>query len=403
METLRVLVVDDEPGMLSSIQRVLRNTRIDLADLETQVNFDVQTSDTGEKALEIISNSPPDILLLDHQLPGMSGLDVLDNIADQKENILTVMITAYASLETAVVAIKRGAYDFLAKPFTPGELKATIRKTAKSLIVTRHARKLAREKRQVRFQFISVLAHELKSPIAALEGYLNIIKDKTAGDDPAVYEKMLDRCSIRLDGMRKLIFDLLDLTRIESGQKKRELNIVDLREIAQRSIESVLPQADSRSITINLLADEKLNMTADPGEIEIILNNLISNAVKYNRDNGRVNIVMTARNGKVNISVSDTGIGMSQQETDRLFNDFVRIKNAKTRNILGSGLGLSIMKKLVNLYEGEISVQSTPDAGTTFTAVLNQHIQQPQENAVLTQHTQQPQENDEHPTNHQVA
>ena len=390
METLRVLVVDDEPGMLSSIQRVLRNTRIDLTDLETQVGFDVQTTDTGEKALEIISNSPPDIMLLDHQLPGMSGLDVLDNISDQKENILTVMITAYASLETAVVAIKRGAYDFLAKPFTPGELKATIRKTAKSLIVTRHARKLAREKRQVRFQFISVLAHELKSPIAALEGYLNIIKDKTAGDDPAVYEKMLDRCSIRLDGMRKLIFDLLDLTRIESGQKKRELDEIDLRKIVQSSIESVLPQADSRGIAINLLADEQLNMTADAGEIEIILNNLISNAVKYNRDNGRVNIVMTARNGKVKISVSDTGIGMSHQETDRLFNDFVRIKNAKTRNILGSGLGLSIMKKLVNLYEGEISVQSTPDAGTTFTVVLNQHIHPPQEN-------------DEHPTNHQLA
>ncbi len=377
METLKVLVVDDEPGMLAGIARSLKNLKIDLPDIQTEVIFSVCTADNGEDALDMIKNDPPEILLLDHKLPGISGLEVLENIAslNVKNKITTIMITAYASLETAVSAIKCGAHDFLAKPFTPAELKETIRKTTRYLIHTRQARKLASERRQMRFQFISVLAHELKSPLSAVEGYLDIMKNKTAGDDPAVYDKMIDRCCTRLEGMRKLIMDLLDLTRIESGRKKRSLETVDVCDVARMAIEGNQAQAHSRNITIEMHAEPVIEMTADRGEIEIIMNNLVSNAVKYNRDGGRVDVTLSAYDGRVKIEVSDTGIGMTKEETDRLFNDFVRIKNAKTRNILGSGLGLSIVRKIVYLYEGEVRVSSRPDEGSTFTVILNQHTE----------------------------
>jgi signal transduction histidine kinase len=113
-------------------------------------------------------------------------------------------------------------------------------------------------------------------------------------------------------------------------------------------------------------------MKADKGEVEMILNNLLSNAVKFNRDGGKVDVALRAEAGKVMISVVDTGIGMTPEESARLFNDFVRIKNEKTRNIPGSGLGLSIVRKLVDLYEGTVDVASRPDAGSIFTVVLNQ-------------------------------
>jgi signal transduction histidine kinase len=243
-----------------------------------------------------------------------------------------------------------------------------VRKAAQSLVHARQARSLAKERQQVRFQFISVLAHELKAPLAAIEGYLDIIRNRTAGDDPGMYDSMLDQCNVRLDGMRKMIMDLLDLTRIESGQKKRDLIEVDINTIAQKSMETIAAQALARNITLSLQADKPVLMYADQNEMEIILNNLISNAVKYNRDNGRVDIAISEQpDGRIKISVTDTGIGISREDAARLFNDFVRIKNSSTRNILGSGLGLSIVKKIAYLYNGHVTVESEPGQGSCFT------------------------------------
>jgi two-component system, sensor histidine kinase and response regulator len=372
MERLDILVVDDEPGMRLGVARALRDHVVYVKDLDCDVGFNVDQAETGEEALEKINANPPDILLLDYKLPGMNGLDILEQTSDlQGEKMLTVMITAYASLETAITATKRGAYDFLAKPFTPQELKNCIQKTAGRLIVTRQARKLAEERRRVRFQFISVVAHELKAPLAAIEGYLQIMKDQTVGEKIEAYEPMVQRSLVRLEGMRKLILDLLDMTRIESGAKKREFEDVDLIELVRRSIETVTPSAQQKDVTIRLEGVEALPMRGDRGELEIILNNLLSNAVKYNRDSGRVDVSVEAVDGKAQLKVGDTGIGMTQEEADKLFGEFVRIKNQKTRNIMGSGLGLSIVKKLTQMYNGSIDVESAPDEGTTFTVRLD--------------------------------
>ncbi len=328
-EILKALIVDDEPGMVSGMERTLQNCRVEMPDIGAEVTFTIRTATSGEEALELIEQEEPDILLLDHKLPGMSGLDVLHRIEDRKDNILTVMVTAYASLDTAVTAVKRGAYDFLAKPFTPAELKAVVHRATQSIINARQARALAKERRQVRFQFISVLAHELKAPLAAIKGYLDIIQKKAAGDNPAVYDEMLSRCGVRLDGMQKLIMDLLDLTRIESGQKKRELRNVAIDERIHHAMELVVPQAVERKIDVRFQSDGDLAIQADPGEIDIILNNLISNAVKYNRDGGKVTIQARQKDNHIVITVADTGIGMSEEECKRLFQDFVRIKNEK--------------------------------------------------------------------------
>jgi len=370
-DKLRILVVDDELGMRLGVERALRNFAVQLIDVNGEVSFEVESVDCGEIALEKIKAAPPDILLLDHKLPGISGLDVLHELAVARSEVLTIMITAYASLDTAITATKRGAFDFLAKPFTPEEVKAAVRKAAKHLMLQRQARRLAEEKRQVRFQFISVLGHELKAPLAAIEGYLNIVKDQIAGGDPAAYRQPIERSLVRLYGMRKLILDLLDLTRIESGNRKRDLQELDVSEVAKSCIETVMPDANAKKITVAFQAPGSVRMIADRGELEIILNNLVSNAVKYNREGGRVTVTLTARNDQVSIAVADTGIGLTREEADQLFREFVRIKNEHTRNILGSGLGLSIVKKIAALYGGDVAIESQADIGSTFTVLLN--------------------------------
>ncbi len=377
METYRVLVVDDEPGMRAGVARALRDATITVPETGEDLRFETLTAEDGEAALELLAAEHVDLMLLDYKLPGINGLDVLERLDrdGDETGVLTIMITAYASLETAVTATKRGAYDFLAKPFTPAELKAAVRKAARHLAVRRQARRLAAEKRQLRFQFISVLSHELKAPLNAIDGYLKIIRDRAAGDDVAAYEKMLDRSMIRLDGMRKLIFDLLDLTRIESGQKRRDFADVDLREVAESAIETLAPAADDADVTIELEAPEALPLRADRGEMEIILNNLVSNGVKYNRPGGTVTVALADEGERARITVTDTGIGMTDEEAARLFEDFVRIRNEKTRNILGSGLGLSTVRKLARMYAGDIAVRSEPDVGSTFTVTLHKHTE----------------------------
>ncbi len=370
MDTLRIMVVDDEPGMRYAVARAMSGFTIHLPDIDGEVAFEVEQAGSGEEALEKLKDHVPDIMLLDHKMGGMSGIDVLNKLREQNLDILTIMITAFATLETAVRATKSGAFDFIAKPFTPEELKETVGKAAGHLVVQRQARKLAAEKRRVRFEFISVLGHELKAPLAAIEGYLNLIRDRALGLQVDSYDTVVERCLARGDGMRKLIADLLDITRIESGEKRREFQDVDVRQVAEAAIETLKPTADAREITITLDAPESIVMKADRGEIEIIFNNLISNAVKYNRDEGAVHVNVSVIDDRITISVRDTGIGLTQEEAAKLFRDFVRIRNEKTRNIEGSGLGLSLLKKLAVVYGGDVHVRSEPGIGSTFAVML---------------------------------
>jgi signal transduction histidine kinase len=372
-EELRVLVVDDEQGMRAGVERALRRYVADLSDLRTSVGFCVTQASTGEQALEAVCREVPDVLLLDYKLPGISGLDVQQRLAERGLEILTVMMSAYGSLQTVISATKRGAFDFLVKPFTPEELRITVGKAAHHLLARRQALRLAEERRQIRFEFIRVLGHELKAPLAAVEGYLRLMKDQALGPNLASYEQVVDRSLTRLEGMRKLILDLLDLTRIESGSRNRRPAEVDLCEAVSAALDTAEAEARARKITITTEMPERLPMTADREELAMILNNLVSNAVKYNRDGGSVVVGLKDGPQRVEITVADTGIGMSAEEVSRLFGEFVRIKNEKTANILGSGLGLSIVKKLAALYGGEVRVQSEPEVGSTFTVSLEKY------------------------------
>ncbi len=374
MANLHVLVADDEPGMRKGICKAVKRMQLKLDDQEEVITFTPLEAADGTETMRMLREHPVDLLLLDYKMPGMSGLEILEQIRNEKLDIMTIMVTAYASLDVAVSATKNGAFDFLAKPFTPAELRSVIEKATSSLLAHRQAKRLAEEKRKVRFQFLSVLAHELKAPIAAVESYLQLIKQRAAGNDLQAYDHIVERSIIRLEGMRKLIFDLLDLTRIESGEKKRELTEVDLVEVAKTSMETMSELARQRGIRMDLQAPEHLLVMADRSELEIVFNNLISNAIKYNKDNGRVTVTIAREDQQIVIKVSDTGIGLTPEEQSRLFEEFVRIKNEQTRHILGSGLGLSIVKKIAQLYEGSVAVQSEKNVGSTFFVFLPSKI-----------------------------
>ncbi len=370
MATFKILIIDDEPGIREGTKRILQNFKVDYPFMDEQIDFRVLEAGTGKEGIDIIDRELPEILLLDNKLPDIQGVEVLEYVKNKQYDIIVVMITSYASLELAVKATRDGAYDFIPKPFTPQEIRASVENITKQIFLKRMTQTLNNTGKQIRFQFLSVLSHELKAPLNAIDGYLRMIREKQFGNNVDAYEEILDRSMERIKGMRQLILDLLDLTKIETGKPTQKLEVVNVRKIVQMAIDTIRPYAIQKDIDLYLNTRENIEMKADPGEIEIIMNNLISNAVKYNKTGGRVDIFIEKTSPNIKITVSDTGIGFRPEDTEKIFEDFVRIKSSQTREVTGSGLGLSIVKKIVSMYNGTIDVQSEPDKGTTFIITL---------------------------------
>lgn len=377
-QSLRVLVVDDEEALGLGVRRVLDPFRVPAGEAHQEAALEVRSARSGEEALTALKEFPADLLLLDYKLPGIDGIEVLRRLSGNG-GPMVIMITAYASLETAVKATKMGSYDFLAKPFTPEELRYVVRKAAEHILLRRHAQRLAAEKRRIRFEFLSILAHELKAPLDAVEGYLDILVEKAPGENA----RMLGRCQERITGMKKLILDLLDLTRIESGEKNRDLKSLDLVGVLRRGVETQLPRAGKKGVRIEVDAPAALEFRADEGEMDIIFNNLLSNAVKYNAPSGRVAVTLRRGPEGVELRVADTGIGITADDQAKLFKEFVRIRNAQTSGIPGSGLGLSTVRKLAMLYGGDVSVESAAGQGSTFTVRLREAAAAPVSGAIV--------------------
>ncbi|HRZ42385.1 MAG TPA: hybrid sensor histidine kinase/response regulator [Bacteroidales bacterium] len=370
MNILKILVVDDEPGIRSGVSRILTRFTVDYPFMDEQIGFEVLEADSGEAGLAIIEREPVDVVLLDNKLPGIQGIDLLKLIKEKQPDTLVTMITSHASLDVAIKATSIGAHDFVPKPFTPQELKSSIENITKHLFLKRMTSKLQKEGKQIRFQFLQVLSHELKAPLNAVEGYLQMITNRQFGSSIEDYQEITQRAAERLKGMRNLIMDLLDLTRFETGKTPSVPQQVDIRALATAAVDLHKPYAIQKDVDIHLHTDCEVCLYGVPDELEIIFNNLISNAVKYNKKGGRVDITICCDGRAVTMEFKDTGIGIPEDARKNLFTEFFRIKTAETKGIQGSGLGLSIVKKIVDIYKGSIEVESTPGEGSTFTLTL---------------------------------
>jgi two-component system, sensor histidine kinase and response regulator len=370
MGVLKVLVVDDEPGIRSGVARILGGFHVTYPFMDEDYSFEVMQAGSGEESIEMLEKDKPDIILLDNKLPGMQGVEVLEYIRKKNYDIVVAMITSYASLDIAVRATRDGATDFIPKPFTPQELKSSIENITKQLYLRRITHKLKQEGKKIRYQFLSVLSHELKAPLNALEGYLRMMQEKQAGDKIDDYTVPIDRSLQRIQGMRNLIMDLLDFTKIRLERKEEKIQEVDLESIASGAMVTVQPYAIQMEVHLKLDVRSKAIIMADPDDIEIVFNNLLSNAVKYNKFGGKAEITIDSSDTEAIIIIADSGIGINTGDTENLFTEFVRIKSEKTKNISGSGLGLSIVKKVIEMYKGSIKVDSIPDIGSVFTVRL---------------------------------
>jgi len=227
------------------------------------------------------------------------------------------------------------------------------------------------EAEQDKNRFITMVAHELKSPLAAILNYVNIIVSGMFDDQIEKVHEMLGRCKIRGEALLDLIRDLLFLNQREAGKIAKTFERLELKQILKEQLEFFQSQAERDKIELKLEAEgSSYPVRADRQDLDRIFMNLISNGLKYNRDDGSLTVKLETTNDGVVVKVIDTGIGMSDKEKERLFKEFYRVKNTNTFGIPGTGLGLATVKRVLSEYNGVIEVDSEPGRGTTVTVVL---------------------------------
>jgi signal transduction histidine kinase len=337
----------------------------------TKDGYRVETANDGDSGLQKVRQIRPDLVLVDLKMPGMSGMELLGKIADVDPNIVSIVITGYATIESAVEAMKRNAYDFLPKPFTPDQLRIVISRGLERRRLTLASARLQREKELMKENFITLASHQLRSPLASAKQYLAVILAGFAGDVADKQKQMMEKASEYIDGLLQLINDWLDMSRIEAGKLIAELEPVAINTVLSESVELLKPLAEAKNVTLKTyLGDGLPTVQGNRESLKQAFTNLLSNAINYNKQGGTVTVSTTGQDDCLVVEVADTGIGISQENLGLIFEEFYRVKAKETLGITGSGLGLPIARRVIEAHNGSIKVVSELGKGTTFSIFL---------------------------------
>jgi signal transduction histidine kinase len=357
-EHSKILIIDDEEAMRDSCRQVLEKDR-----------HTVEEAKNGEIGMKKVDSFHPDLVLLDLKMPGLSGLEVLEHLTRTNPHLIVVVITGYATVESAVDAMKQGAYDYLPKPFTPDELRLIIRRGLERRRYILKTEKLEREKESMRKTFVSMVSHELRSPLAAVQQNLMVITGGMAGQISDKSREILLRMKDRIKGLIGLTTDWLDLSRIESGEMTTEMGQVDIPPVLVEVMDMLKTLADESEVSLeSRMKDPFPHVHGNRETIQMLFTNLIHNGIKYNRRGGKVTIILEKSGREAKIQVQDTGVGIPEDKILLIFEQFYRTK--EKQGVVGSGLGLSIAQKIVEAHKGRLEVTSRVGKGTTFTVYL---------------------------------
>jgi signal transduction histidine kinase len=383
----RVLIIDDEESL-----------RITTAAILEQEGYQVETAASGDEAIALLEGSEFDLILTDLHMEGGDGLSVLTEIKRRAPLTISVVLTGFASVESAIAALQKGAYDFLVKPCDIEEMKHTIRRGIEHrrlMLAEAEARanleRLNRDlERRVEERtaeltglnedlaaanrakdiFLATLSHELRTPLTPVLGWINLLK--TGNLDEKGITQALDTIERNALLQSRLIDDLLDISRIATGKLRFEPQPIDLNTIVKAAIETVNASASARNITLELSLSERPPIVM--GELErlqqIILN-LLSNAIKFTEPGGRVSLDTEVNGQEARLRVEDTGSGIAPDFLPHVFDRFRQADGSTTRRYGGLGLGLAIVDALAKTHGGHVIAESEGlGKGARFTLVL---------------------------------
>jgi len=358
-----ILVIDDESAIRDGCIQTLE-----------KAGYRVVDAENGEEGIGKARQMPPDVALIDLKMPGMSGMEIIDILAEETPDTVLIMITGYATIVSAVEAIQKGTYDYLPKPFSPDQLRAVIRRALDHRNLKIEARRLREEKERMEKNFVTFVSHEMRSPLVVVRQYIEALK-AIAGDrlGKDVCE-IVERCSCRIQSLETMIEHWLDISKIGEGTFSWKEESLDLLEIIRRSADEMRPLCETKGLTLETdLPDALPDVSGDRESLLRVFSNLIGNAIKYTPEEGKITLSADVdAAGHVRVKISDTGVGMPADKLPFIFEPFYRVKGKEERQ-RGSGLGLTYCQKIMALHGGEITVTSREGEGSTFRLTFGVH------------------------------
>ena len=371
-EPLRILLVDDDDVDRLAVKRLLRQAGIAAA-------IDERSDRAG--ALAAAQQHRYDCVLLDYRLPGTDGVSLLRSLRDRGVGAPVVALTGQGDEEVAVELMKAGAADYLNKnALTPERLERSLRyalamaraEDERRLLLEReqHARREAQAANRAKDEFLATLSHELRTPLNAILGWTQLLASGQLTDAMAGRAIEIIERNTRLQV--QLIDDLLDISRIITGKLRIDPRPTRVRTVADAAVESVLPSATAKGVTLYRdSADGNDAILCDPARMQQVISNLLSNAIKFTPEGGTVTLSERREGGEMVLTVTDTGAGIEPEFLPHVFDRFRQQDSASTREHGGLGLGLSIVRHLVEQHGGSIDAASAGEGrGARFTVRL---------------------------------
>lgn len=484
---VHILVVDDEFGIREGCKRAL-----------SEDGYQVDSANDGSAGLQKINKRSYDLILVDLMMPGINGLKLIKKVQKIDSEIILIVITGYATIESAIEATKSGAYDYLPKPFTPDDLRTVVKRGLEKRNLRLEALQLYKEREQrlleltneksrlqtiircmadgvlvinlqgqlvlwnvsavkmlhltgtdksglslehyiknksvikslkqildsqdsdcsmmtreievdkkgsvlmakiapildkknrilgtvtvlsditklkeidkIKSQFVSMVAHEIRAPLAAIEGWLEVVLSDESREDNTQNKKWLNRAKERSHALLDLVNDLLTINRMEAGKIAQKMETVKISDIINKIVEFLMPEAQKKNISFKIHIPKDLAVIqADKADMEKLFTNLINNAIKYNKKNGKIIITVKKDESYITTRIEDTGVGISSKNIQHIFDDFFRVEDETTEKISGTGLGLTIAKRIVDSHLGKIEVKSELGKGSVFSIFL---------------------------------
>jgi signal transduction histidine kinase len=401
----RILIVDDHEENLLALEAVLDDP-----------HYEVVRASSGRAALRWALDGDFAVILLDVAMPDMDGFETATLLRGRERSRHTpiIFLTAnYRNDDHIFRGYSVGGVDYITKPFSPEVLKSKVgvfvelydkrealkrqaaalqrahdeleervrertAELASAAAVERELRAQAEQVNRLKDEFLATLSHELRTPLNAILGWTHLLALPT--DDPAMAQRAVTVIKNNAVAQSQIIEDILDVSRIISGKLRLRLAPANLHEVMDAAIDAVLPAAEAKNITIERQVPALDPVVIDRDRIQQVCWNLLSNAVKFTPKGGRVSISLEHRRDDLVLTVTDSGIGISREFLPHIFDRFTQADGSASRRHGGLGLGMAIVRHLVELHGGTVHAASEgTDRGATFTIVLPRRVMQPGE------------------------
>jgi signal transduction histidine kinase len=376
-EAAKILAVEDEVG-----------SRLTLCGILEDAGYEVTGVEKGTEALEVIKDGNFNVIITDIKLPDVGGMSVLELAKEINPDVAVIIMTGYASIETAVNAVNEGAYAYFVKPVNMDEMKTAIVNALRQQRLSRENKRLVddlqlsnkllfeanrqlRAATEAKSAFLAHMSHELRTPLNAIIGFSDLLIGGIGGKINNKQRQCLEDILNSGKHLLSLINDILDLSKVEAGKidiRPESLRLADVVDDAVATVKTMLD--DSRHEMAINIAEDLPPVYGDRNRLKQILLNLLSNAIKFTPDGGKLYLETNKKGNFCQVSMVDNGIGIRKEDQTCIFEPFTQLDAQPGERKQGTGLGLALTRQLLELLGGKIWVESEYGKGSRFSFTI---------------------------------